>query len=98
MGKGKDCCTSFGGLDSVSLCDVRWIVGITEQRAINSKVSADGIGVVGAMVDSRGWWGLRSGARIVRKRFKRREVIWIILPFRHVACLWRIPGPRTTAM
>lgn len=49
MGKGKDCRSSFGGLDSVSLCDLRWIVGITEQRANSSNVSADGIEVIGAM-------------------------------------------------
>jgi hypothetical protein len=53
MRKGKDCCSSFGGLDAVSFCDLGWIVGITEQRAISSKVSADGIGIVGAMADSR---------------------------------------------
>jgi hypothetical protein len=54
MRKGKDCYSSFGGLDLVSFCDLGWIVGIiTEQRAISSKVSADGIGIVGAMADSR---------------------------------------------
>lgn len=53
MGKGKDCCSSFGGLDPVSLCESRWIMGVTEQRAISSKVSADGIGTIGAMANCR---------------------------------------------
>ena len=35
-------------------------MGITEHRAISSKVSADGIGIIGAMADCRGWWGLGS--------------------------------------
>jgi hypothetical protein len=47
---------------------------ITEQRAISSKESADGIGVVNAMAEGRGWWGLRSGAKDVRNCFQNMKL------------------------
>lgn len=46
---------------------------ITGQRAISSKVSADGIGVFNAMAEVREWWGLRSGAKVVRECFIGHE-------------------------
>jgi len=53
-------------------------VGITEQRAVSSKVSADGMVVIGGMAGLRGWWGLGSGAGDVRRRFRGHEVIRIL--------------------
>jgi hypothetical protein len=66
-------------------------VGITEQRAISSNASADGIGIAGAMAHSREWWGLRSGARGVRRCFKKDEVIRPYSAARHVLGFWRFP-------
>ena len=95
MRKSKNRCASFGCLDLVSLCGLRRIVGITEHRAISSKVSADGIGIIGATANCWDWWGTGSGARKAGNCFTKLKI------FRnsavgHVACLFAYPGPRTT--
>jgi len=73
---------------------------ITEQRAISSKVSADGIGVFNAMAEVREWRGLRSGAKDVRTCFTDMKFIRIILPLVTRLACWRtrIRGPRIIRM
>jgi hypothetical protein len=53
MRQRKDGSSSFGGLNNVRLEDLADKCGhqeLTEQRATNSKVNADGIGILAAMV------------------------------------------------
>ena len=57
----------------------------TEQRAISSKVSADGIGLVGAMAGVLDGGALETGRGL--SKFHRHEVIQTVLPVKHEACM-----------